>query len=161
MMNTGPLSGLRVALRASGVPAAYAARLLGTMGASGHSARRARRIAASARTALPAGRDIGPVRLSRGGLRRPHRCRARNARIRRGAERERHFHRRYAAGRARRWGWTRRAIARAHPQLVHVSVLPFGAHGPKAGWRGEDITVLHASGEGYLLPNGLTNEHVS
>lgn len=50
------------------------------------------------------------------------------------------------------------AIARDHPQLVHVSVLPFGATGPKAGWRGEEINVLHASGEGYLLPNGLTTE---
>jgi crotonobetainyl-CoA:carnitine CoA-transferase CaiB-like acyl-CoA transferase len=49
-------------------------------------------------------------------------------------------------------------IARDHPQLVHVSVLPFGASGPKAGWRGEEINILHASGEGYLLPNGLTTE---
>jgi crotonobetainyl-CoA:carnitine CoA-transferase CaiB-like acyl-CoA transferase len=49
-------------------------------------------------------------------------------------------------------------IARAHPDLVHVSVLPFGAYGPKAGWKGEEIALLHASGEGYLLPNGLTCE---
>ncbi|MFM5908500.1 MAG: CoA transferase [Novosphingobium sp.] len=50
------------------------------------------------------------------------------------------------------------AIARQHPDLIHVSVLPFGAFGEKAGWKGEEITVLHASGEGYLLPNGLTTE---
>jgi crotonobetainyl-CoA:carnitine CoA-transferase CaiB-like acyl-CoA transferase len=50
------------------------------------------------------------------------------------------------------------AIAARHPQLVHVSVLPFGAAGPKAGWKAEDIQVQHASGEGYLLPNGLTTE---
>jgi crotonobetainyl-CoA:carnitine CoA-transferase CaiB-like acyl-CoA transferase len=37
-------------------------------------------------------------------------------------------------------------------------VLPFGAKGPKAGWTGEDLTVQHASGEGYLLPNGLAVE---
>ncbi len=49
-------------------------------------------------------------------------------------------------------------IARQHPALIHVSVLPFGATGPKAHWKGEEINVLHASGEGYLLPNGLTNE---
>jgi crotonobetainyl-CoA:carnitine CoA-transferase CaiB-like acyl-CoA transferase len=49
-------------------------------------------------------------------------------------------------------------IARRHPDLIHVSVLPFGATGPKAGWKGEEINVLHASGEGYLLPNGLTCE---
>jgi crotonobetainyl-CoA:carnitine CoA-transferase CaiB-like acyl-CoA transferase len=49
-------------------------------------------------------------------------------------------------------------VARRHPDLIHVSVLPFGAHGPKAGWKGTDLTLLHASGEGYLLPNGLTCE---
>jgi crotonobetainyl-CoA:carnitine CoA-transferase CaiB-like acyl-CoA transferase len=49
-------------------------------------------------------------------------------------------------------------IARAHPDLVHVSVLPFGAFGPKAEWKAEDIQVQHASGEGYLLPNGLAVE---
>jgi crotonobetainyl-CoA:carnitine CoA-transferase CaiB-like acyl-CoA transferase len=49
-------------------------------------------------------------------------------------------------------------IARRHPDLIHVSALPFGAHGPKAGWKGEDIQVQHASGEGYLLPNGLAAE---
>jgi crotonobetainyl-CoA:carnitine CoA-transferase CaiB-like acyl-CoA transferase len=50
------------------------------------------------------------------------------------------------------------AIAARHPVLVHVSVLPFGAVGPKAGWKAEDIQVQHASGEGYLLPNGLSVE---
>jgi crotonobetainyl-CoA:carnitine CoA-transferase CaiB-like acyl-CoA transferase len=50
------------------------------------------------------------------------------------------------------------SVARRHPDLIHVSVLPFGAHGPKARWKGEDINILHASGEGYLLPNGLTCE---
>jgi crotonobetainyl-CoA:carnitine CoA-transferase CaiB-like acyl-CoA transferase len=50
------------------------------------------------------------------------------------------------------------AIAARHPDLVHVSVLPFGATGPKAGWKADDIQVLHASGEGYLLPNGLSVE---
>ncbi|WP_321914501.1 CoA transferase [Paraburkholderia sp. J11-2] len=43
-------------------------------------------------------------------------------------------------------------------QLVHVSVLPFGAHGPKAAWDGEEVNLLHAGGEGYLLPNGLSGE---
>lgn len=50
------------------------------------------------------------------------------------------------------------AIAARHPHLVHVSVLPFGAAGPKADWKGEEITLLHASGEGNLLPNGLSHE---
>ena len=44
------------------------------------------------------------------------------------------------------------------PDLIYVSVLPFGAQGPKASWKGEEINLIHASGEGYLLPNGLTLE---
>jgi crotonobetainyl-CoA:carnitine CoA-transferase CaiB-like acyl-CoA transferase len=49
-------------------------------------------------------------------------------------------------------------VAGRHPGLVHVSVLPFGAFGPKAGWKAEEICVQHASGEGNLLPNGLSIE---
>ena len=44
------------------------------------------------------------------------------------------------------------------PSLVHVSVRPFGASGPKAGWDGEEVNLLHAGGEGFLLPNGLSYE---
>ncbi|MCX8997201.1 CoA transferase [Rhizobiaceae bacterium BDR2-2] len=47
-------------------------------------------------------------------------------------------------------------IAARHPRLVHLSVLPFGAFGPKAGWKGSELNVMHASGEGFLLPNGLS-----
>lgn len=50
------------------------------------------------------------------------------------------------------------AIASRLPDLVHVSVLPFGAMGDKAHWKGEEIQLQHASGEGYLLPNGLSVE---
>lgn len=49
-------------------------------------------------------------------------------------------------------------LARRFPELVHVSVLPFGASGPKAHWNAEEVNLLHAGGEGYLLPNGLSNE---
>ncbi|ULK99772.1 CoA transferase [Bradyrhizobium sp. I71] len=45
-----------------------------------------------------------------------------------------------------------------HPNLIDVSVLPFGAFGPKADWRAEEINLIHASGEGFLLPNGLAAE---
>jgi len=41
---------------------------------------------------------------------------------------------------------------------VHLSVLPFGSTGPKAGWDGEEVNLLHAGGEGFLLPNGLSHE---
>ena len=49
-------------------------------------------------------------------------------------------------------------IARRFPALVHVSVLPFGSSGPKADWDAEEVNLLHAGGEGFLLPNGLSSE---
>jgi crotonobetainyl-CoA:carnitine CoA-transferase CaiB-like acyl-CoA transferase len=49
-------------------------------------------------------------------------------------------------------------IGRRFADLVHVSVLPFGASGPKADWDGLEVNLLHAGGEGFLLPNGLSNE---
>ena len=55
-------------------------------------------------------------------------------------------------------GLTPETVGRCYPKLVHVSVLPFGAMGPKAEWDGEEINLLHAGGEGYLLPNGLSDE---
>jgi crotonobetainyl-CoA:carnitine CoA-transferase CaiB-like acyl-CoA transferase len=57
-----------------------------------------------------------------------------------------------------RLGIDRAAIASHHPHLVHVSVLPFGASGPKAHWKGEEINLLHAACEGHLMPNGLARE---
>lgn len=50
------------------------------------------------------------------------------------------------------------SIQRRFPQLVHVSVLPFGASGAKADWDGEEVNLVHAGGEGFLLPNGLSHE---
>jgi crotonobetainyl-CoA:carnitine CoA-transferase CaiB-like acyl-CoA transferase len=50
------------------------------------------------------------------------------------------------------------SVARRFPALVHVSVLPFGSKGPKADWDAEEVNLLHAGGEGFLLPNGLSHE---
>ncbi|MCR8548949.1 CoA transferase [Salipiger sp. P9] len=55
-----------------------------------------------------------------------------------------------------RQGLDPEGIAARHPHLVHLSVLPFGATGPKAGWTGTEINLVHAGGEGFLLPNGLS-----
>lgn len=49
-------------------------------------------------------------------------------------------------------------LSRRFPDLIDVSVRPFGAHGPKADWQGEEINLIHAAGEGFLLPNGLSIE---
>lgn len=42
------------------------------------------------------------------------------------------------------------------PDLVHLSVLPFGAFGPKRDWIGTELNLIHSAGEGFLLPNGLS-----
>src|SRR5579862_5104667 len=43
----------------------------------------------------------------------------------------------------------RDSIAQRFPALVHVSVRPFGASGPKANWDAEEVNLLHAGGEGF------------
>lgn len=49
-------------------------------------------------------------------------------------------------------------IAARHPEVVFLSVLPFGACGGHADYRAYELNVFHAGGEGYLMPNGLTLE---
>ena len=49
-------------------------------------------------------------------------------------------------------------VADRYPGLIFTSILPFGAMGSRANWSGRDINVLHAGGEGYLMPNGLAIE---
>ncbi|MER3399104.1 MAG: CoA transferase [Chloroflexota bacterium] len=44
------------------------------------------------------------------------------------------------------------------PQLVVVSITPFGSEGPRSGWKAYELNLFHGGGEGYLLPNGLAYE---
>lgn len=161
-MTTSPLTGLRALVHANGVAAAYAGRLLAVLGAEviwleapqGSALRREppflpggetsalfAYLAAGARSRVIAldtaeGRDrLGPLLSEADVLVDDTSVAARGA-----------------------LGLDPDAIADRHPDLIHASVLPFGAHGPKAGWRAEELNVQHASGEGYLLPNGLTCE---
>ena len=55
-------------------------------------------------------------------------------------------------------GLSHENIAASYPSLVHVSLLPFGAYGPKAEWDSEEVNLIHAAGEGFLLPNGFAQE---
>ncbi len=55
-------------------------------------------------------------------------------------------------------GLDEKGFERRYPGVIDVSVLPFGAFGVKSGWHGEEINLIHASGEGFLLPNGLSAE---
>ena len=153
---TSPLTGLRIVVRASGVAAAYGARLLSAMGAEAILAEPAqgsplRReppflpgsevsalfayLAAGMRSAVAEG-DALQAMLSEADVFIDDTPLAERAAL----------------------GLDEAAIAARHPDLIHVSVLPFGSAGAKSGWKGEEINVLHASGEGYLLPNGLTCE---
>ena len=156
-LTSPPLVGLRIAVRASGVAATYAARLLGSMGAEvvlvepeGGSPLRAEPpflpdsevsalfayLAAGFRSAIAEDEASIAALLSEFDV----------------------FIDDTPVADRPALGLDEASVARRHPDLIHVSVLPFGAVGPKAGWKGEEINVLHASGEGYLLPNGLTCE---
>lgn len=155
--SSAPLSGLRIVVRASGAAAAYAARLLSTMGAEAillepatGSTLRAEPpflpgsqvsalfayLAAGMRSAVAEDEASIAAHLSEGDIFIDDTPLIERAAL----------------------SLDEAQVAARHPQLIHVSVLPFGAYGPKAHWKGEDINLLHASGEGYLLPNGLTNE---
>lgn len=157
MVSQAPLAGLRVVVRAHGVAAAWAARLLGTMGArvtlaepdggsplraeppflaDGVSALFAYHAAGFVSQTVAAGTPAFGALLCEADIFIDDTPLADRAGL----------------------GLDQAAIASRHPQLIHVSVLPFGASGPKAGWKGEEINILHASGEGYLLPNGLSTE---
>ncbi len=37
-------------------------------------------------------------------------------------------------------------LSRLSPGLIHVSVTPFGRHGPRAHWRGSDLEIMAAGG---------------
>ena len=39
-----------------------------------------------------------------------------------------------------------------HPRLVVVSITPFGLTGPRRVWRGDELTLVHAGGWGYIVP---------
>ncbi len=157
-----PLSGLRVIVRADGVAAAYGARLLSTMGADavlveppqGSALRREppflpgtevsalfAYLAAGMRSYVAdLGTDEGQSALN--GL-------LADADI---------FIDDTPLARREALGLDEATIAAHHPDLIHVSALPFGAFGAKAHWKGTDLTLQHASGEGNLLPNGLSVE---
>lgn len=43
-------------------------------------------------------------------------------------------------------GYSRAAIERANPRLIHVSVTPFGSSGPRATWRGSELVASAMGG---------------
>lgn len=56
------------------------------------------------------------------------------------------------------WQISPEQVRSGRESLNYVSVRPFGMTGPKSDWFGEEVNLFHASGEGYLLPNGYAQE---
>jgi len=165
--DASPLSGLRVVVHASGVAAAYAGRMLGTMGGQvlliepdgGTPLRRERPFLPGADGAeseesalfayLAAGMDSAVIDLA----------------AREGQDRLADFLTHAdifiddtPLSEREQLGIDEASLKARFPNLVHVSVLPFGACGSKSSWQGEDLVIQHAGGEGNLLPNGLAVE---
>jgi crotonobetainyl-CoA:carnitine CoA-transferase CaiB-like acyl-CoA transferase len=162
-VSNAPLTGLRVVAHASGVAAAYAARLLGVMGAEtilveppqGSALRREppflddqdsvsalfAYLCAGARSQV-CDLATGDGRAALGALLSESDIFIDDTPLSERADKR----------------LDEAAIAAQHPDLIHVSVLPFGAFGPKAAWTACEINLQHASGEGNLLPNGLSIE---
>ncbi len=156
-----PLSGRRVLERSRTVAAAYAGRLLAAMGAevimiepaAGSSLRAAPPLLQSGESALFAYLAAGK-RSVVGDLSSPDGQRL----LQRELELADIFIDDTPVAQRGALGLEPDDVTARFPGLVFVSVLPFGAAGPKADWSGEEINLIHASGEGFLLPNGLSNE---
>jgi len=49
-------------------------------------------------------------------------------------------------GRMREWGLDWSTLETVNPQLVMISITPFGQTGPYSGWQGHDLNAYHLSG---------------
>ncbi len=52
-------------------------------------------------------------------------------------------------------GWD--ALHELNPSLVYVSITPYGRTGPRSGAPGDELTLIHSSGLGNLLPTRSVN----
>jgi len=52
-------------------------------------------------------------------------------------------------------GW--KALQELNSSLVYVSITPYGRTGPRSGAPGDELTLMHASGLGNLLPTRSTD----
>ena len=51
-------------------------------------------------------------------------------------------------------------LSAGNPALVMVSITPFGLHGPNSHFQGDDLTLTHAGGWGWLCPGKSTPAHL-
>jgi crotonobetainyl-CoA:carnitine CoA-transferase CaiB-like acyl-CoA transferase len=54
--------------------------------------------------------------------------------------------------RLERLGLTWAAMSRLNPSLIYTTIAPYGRTGPRAGVKGDELTLTHAGGLGNLLP---------
>jgi crotonobetainyl-CoA:carnitine CoA-transferase CaiB-like acyl-CoA transferase len=62
----------------------------------------------------------------------------------------------------RDWGLHYEALSRVNPDLVMISITPFGQSGPYAEWNGYDLNAYHLTGSSHRycgLPNEAPLEH--
>ncbi len=62
----------------------------------------------------------------------------------------------------REWGLDYSAVSKINPELVMISITPFGQSGPYADWRGYDLNAYHLSGASSRYcgrPNETPLEH--
>ncbi|MBL7166981.1 MAG: CoA transferase [Dehalococcoidales bacterium] len=49
-------------------------------------------------------------------------------------------------------GLDRETLTQLNPALIYTSITPYGRTGPRAGVKGDELTLIHAGGLGNLLP---------
>jgi len=62
----------------------------------------------------------------------------------------------------RRWGLDYDSLSRINPDLVMISITPFGQTGPYSAWKGHDLNAFHLSGTGSRYcgrPDAAPLEH--
>lgn len=52
-------------------------------------------------------------------------------------------------------GW--KSISELYPSLIYTSITPYGLTGPRAGVKGDELTLIHAGSLGNLLPTRSEN----
>ncbi|MFM7120644.1 MAG: CoA transferase, partial [Gammaproteobacteria bacterium] len=58
---------------------------------------------------------------------------------------------------ARALGLDPATVREAHPDLVVLSITPFGVFGPRADWQATELTLAHGGGWANLCPNAHTD----
>jgi len=159
------LTGLRVLELGEAVPAAYAAKLLADLGADVIKIEPPDGDGARHRGPFPPGFDGDPERSGLFlGLNTNKRSRVLDLMTADGtshlreliAETDIVIHN-LSAAEAEAIGLDGPRLLADRPDVVVCAVTPFGHTGPQADWRGEELSVVHGGGWGWLIPGDSTD----